>query len=86
MEATDSQLELASVIGDWGRHVTIPEDALGRAVRVAVQALNAGGSPVDAFEKARGFLRGFFSHPANQSRHLSADARRALAEPTQRAA
>lgn len=86
MEANDSQLQLASVIGDWGRHEAIPDDAVRRAMRVAVEAFDAGGSPVDACDAASGFLRGFFAHPANRNRHLSASARRALAEPTERAA
>jgi hypothetical protein len=80
MEANDSQLELASVIGDWGRNAAIPDE------RVAVDVLDAGGSPIEACEAARGFLRGFFVHPANRSRHLSASARRAVAEPAERAA
>ena len=86
MEAIDPQLELASVIGDWGGYAAIPDDALRRAARVAVEAFNAGGSPVDACEAARSFLRGFYTHPANRSRQLSATARRALAEPAGRAA
>ena len=85
MDAIDSQRELSGVIGDWGRQAAIPDAALRRAMRVAVEAFDANASS-DPCEFARRFLRGFFAHPANGSRPLSATARRALAEPTERAA
>ena len=86
MAANDAQLQLEAAIEEWGRYAAIPDNALGRAMRVAVDAFNADGSVVGACETARSFLRGFLAHPANRRSHLSPTARRALSDPTERAA
>ena len=84
--AMNAELQLKSAIEEWGRDVAIPDDALRRAMRPAVEAFDADGSVVGACETARSFLRGFFAHPANRSCHLSPIARRALAGSAARAA
>jgi hypothetical protein len=86
MAVNHTQQPLESAIEEWGRRAAIPDDALGRAMRVAVEALHADGSVVGACETARSFLRGFFAHPANRHHRLAATARRALAEPAAPAA
>jgi hypothetical protein len=86
MAVNHTHLQLESAIEEWGRRAAIPDDALGRASRVAIEAFHADGSVDGACETARSFLRGFFAHPANRNRRLAVTARRALAEPAAPAA